>query len=164
MLLVLDGLPMMTGLERQELRRTASHEAGHAVVSAHLGAPFEYLSISEDGTGLVQPSITDEGDGAYRELAGKHLIVAYAGVEAQRMFHPEQPLWQIVACAQDDADKVRAMTEEFGFTTAEQSQAKEQATALVQQLRKEIQATADALLERRTLTFGEVKTLLTQVV
>jgi hypothetical protein len=131
MLLVLDGLPMMTGLERQELRRTASHEAGHAVVSAYLGVPFDYVAISEDGTGIVQPPSMAEVAGTFRELAGRHLIVAYAGVEAQRAFHQEQPLWQIMSCARDDADKVRTMTEEFGFTAAERSQAKEQATALV---------------------------------
>jgi hypothetical protein len=147
----------------QELRRTASHEAGHAVVSVYLEVPFDYVEMGDDGTGSVQPSCTaDEGE-SFRELAAKQLIAAYAGMESQRTFHPEQPLWQIRDCAQDDRRKIRDIAAEFGFTTTELSRAREQAIVLVQQLRNGIEATASALLEERKLTCADVKAILTDV-
>jgi len=147
----------------QELRRTASHEAGHAVVSVYLEVPFDYVEMGDDGTGSVQPSCTVDAGESFRELAAKHLIAAYAGMESQRTFHPEQPLWQIRDCAQDDRRKIREIAAEFGFTTTELSRATEQAIVLVQQLRNGIEATASALLEKRKLTCADVKAILAGV-
>jgi hypothetical protein len=78
-------------------------------------------------------------------------------------FHPEEPLWQIRDCAQDDRGKIRDITAEFGFTTIVLSRAREQAIVLVQQLRNGIEATASGLLEKRKFTCADVKAILAGV-
>ena len=60
-------------VDQQELRRAASHEAGHAIVGVRLAVPFDYVEVRIDGTGGFDlPSSGDES--ALPELARKQVI------------------------------------------------------------------------------------------
>lgn len=147
---------------REELRRTASHEAGHAATSVHLGLRFHPITIHDAGMydGSVEPDLSaEDSENASRvdEIARKQIIVAYAGAEAQRMFHPEQPEGEIAASAKDDYCKIRNIADECQLNSADLEDAKQEAALLVQQLRDVIQAMAEILWRNRRLTYAEAK-------
>jgi hypothetical protein len=135
----------------KELRRSASHEAGHAAVAVHLAVPFECVEVRPDGTGGVHlPSSTDADESTIPQLARKQVIVAYAGAAAQRMFHPDQPDREITQCSFDDRAKIQNIVQDFPEIDSEQ--AKAEAESLIHELRAVIQETSDALLRSETLT------------
>jgi hypothetical protein len=147
---------------RDELRRTASHEAGHAATSVHLGLRFHPITIHVSGMydGSVEPDLSgedSENKSRVDEIARKHVIVAYAGAEAQRMLHPEQPEIEIAGSANDDYCKITNIAEECKLSNADLQHAKREAALLVQQLRGVIQAMAEVLWRNRRLTYAEAK-------
>jgi hypothetical protein len=147
---------------RDELRRTASHEAGHAATSVHLGLRFHPITIHVYGMydGSVEPDLSgedSENKSRVDEIARKQVIVAYAGAEAQRMLHPEQPEIEIAGSANDDYCKITNIAEECKLSDADLQHAKREAAMLVQQLRGVIQAMAEVLWQNRCLTYAEAK-------
>jgi hypothetical protein len=84
---------------KDRLENTAHHEAGHVVAAWAHGLTCESASIEghEDGSAgrIVHPSEHGyEGSGgrrAQRQIARAHIIVAYAGHEAQLLFDPDAP-------------------------------------------------------------------------
>lgn len=151
---------MATPLE--ELKRTMSHEAGHAAISVRLGLRFHPITIHEVGMydGSVEPDLSgedSENKSKVDEIARKQVIVAYAGAEAQRMLHPDQPESEIAAGAHDDYCKIRNIAKECKLSSADLEHAKQEAALLVEQRRDEIQAIAEVLWRNRSLTYAEAK-------
>jgi hypothetical protein len=146
----------------EELRRTVSHEAGHAAISVHLGLRFHPIKIHDAGMydGSVEPDLSgedSENKSRVDEIARKQVIVAYAGAEAQRMLHPDQPESEIAASAEDDHCKIRNIAEECKLSSADLEHAKQEAALLVEQFRDAIQAIAEVLWRNRRLTYAEAK-------
>lgn len=153
---------LMMAPPREELKRTMSHEAGHAAISVRLGLRFHPIIIHDIGMydGSVEPDLSgedSENKSRVDEIARKQLIVAYAGAEAQRMLHPDQPESEIAASAHDDYCKIRKIAEEFKLSSADLEHAKREAALLVEQLRDVIQALAEVLWRNRHLSYAEAK-------
>ena len=142
---------------REELRRTASHEARHAATSVHLGLCFHPVAIRRSGMydGSVEPDLSEEdheNESRILEIARKQMIVAYAGGEAQRMLHPEQSESEIAKSSEDDYRKARSIAEECVSSSIYLGQAKQEAVVLVAQLRDVIEAKAEVLCRNRRLS------------
>jgi len=142
-----------------ELKRAASHEAGHAAVSVHLGMRFHPVTIHSSGMydGSLEPDLSLEDESRAAEIARKQVVIAYAGAAAQRMLHPEQPESQIIQCSESDQTKIKGIVTDFPSIGTELEQAEREAASLVQQLRNVVRAIANALLSKRILTWEEAK-------
>jgi ATP-dependent Zn protease len=146
-----------------ESKRSAVHEAGHAAVCLYFGARFDCATIRDtpEYDGEVLPVFTEDERSADKskiaQIAQEQIVIAYAGAESQRVFHPEQPEPEILAGSECDRRKIRYIADECGVSKAEIEQAKVEAMSLVRELRPAISAIADALLQRETLSYAEVK-------
>jgi ATP-dependent Zn protease len=140
-----------------EMERAAIHEAGHAIASVHLGVPFDYVEIAQDGTGaLYLPEELDVGPSQLTLLAQKQVIVAFAGPAAQRLFFPHQPEREIRQCSEDDHRKIKAVAQDFpGLEIGKQAEAS--AKAIVEKFQSAVKQTAEMLLKENTLSFADVK-------
>ena len=165
---------------REELHRTAVHEAGHAVVSFLLNRPIERITVKprQDVYGFVQ-HVHDETKNYATELDVEHIIkILYAGRVAE-----EVCLQSRSRGASSDLDKIRRYLSELirdegmgelkqGVNTigvsqealrkAEEDENRislecyEGTTHLITTHRHVVQALADTLMEERELGHDEV--------
>jgi hypothetical protein len=142
-------------LYKEELKRTASHEAGHAVIFVHLGLRFHPVNIYSEQP-EVKPDLSGEDESKAAEIARKEIVIAYAGAAAQRMLHPDQPEVEITYESDDDRKNIEDILRDFPSLRAELDQCRKEAASLVQQFRVVIKEVAGVLL-KRTLTFGDVE-------
>ena len=158
----------------QQLRRTAYHEAGHAVQAERLGVRFTRVTIRSEGDSLGCVSLCDwmpNGDDLAATVEGRDgmerdMMVSLAGQAAERrkMGRASRHGWS------GDRDSVVELALRFAGTG-------EQATVYVRWLELRVRdfissplgwswvdAVARELLERETLTEDEVKAAMTAVV
>ena len=142
-----------------EFKRSASHEAGHAAVSVHLGMRFQAVTICSSGMfdGSLEPDLSFEDESRAAEIARQQVVVAYAGAAAQRMLHPDQPEREIIQCSESDQTKIKEIVSDFPCIGRELENAEREAASLVQQLLNVIRAIASALLCKEVLTWDEAK-------
>lgn len=160
---------MSDKMKNTELKRTAYHEAGHAVLAHYLGVGLKAVTIvaddDSDGAsidgGEWNPD-TEElrliaADAFWQRMA----IVRYAGAEAVRRLSPKSNWrrgagndyhWAAIALEKitSDADSLRALS----------AYAKRRARLLVENYWPEIGKLASALSKKKTLHGQDVASLL----
>ena len=141
----------------------AHHEAGHAVVANRLGLMVRSVSIAADGGGLTK--LTGVGSGE------RAILITLAGPYAQRRYAPHSRWrWRNhlgflpQAGHARDFDIVTALIGRMEHGTVKVSRAyrryvEVRAEELVEQYWQRIEAVAQALIERRTLTGDEMKVI-----
>ena len=156
------------------LADTAAHEAGHAVIARVLGLNAGKVTIVPDQTEetLGFSEVDDprfswqEGDGSKSKAANLFALHLYAGAEAERLICR-------TADAGDGVDRERA-TACLAWAGAVrgatfvgddmfdryEARLRKKAADLVRQHRYTIERVAAALLEKKTLTNGEVEMLI----
>jgi hypothetical protein len=156
--------PIVIASSELELKRSAVHEGGHAVLFVHFGLLFDFVTIRDDGgsDGSIQPIFTEQdkcSNARISQIAREQIIIAYAGAASQRMFYPNQREDEILACSMDDRENIRRIVNdpECGVNDTYPAQAETEAASLVRKLRGVIEAVADALLQKETLSYAEVK-------
>ena len=154
-----------------QLRSTAYHEAGHAVVGRMLGLRCGRIELFRRGDVMGQAFIEDplrrweRGDGPRRKLAEAFCVTLYAGAEAEGVFAP-------IEYAGDAQDRERA-TETLKLVGVRGAQwvgdgawerreelLRRKANMLVGQYFYEIQRVAGAVLEAGCLEGGEVDAII----
>lgn len=153
----------------EELRATAYHEAGHAVVAVALGLGFNSASIDpkENVLGhLTHPSLFGYHFSNNREkysLARKFVLISYAGIPAQRLVDPNP--WEHHGAY--DEDSAREICHENGLGpnlrpgefmdvnsaahAAYRERLRKEAARLVRKQRAAVEAFAEALLQHITV-------------
>ena len=137
------------------LDAVAHHEAGHAVAAIVSHVAIEYVTIEADGEARGRVRCRK----LPRTFEQRHTrgMIAVAGLAAQRRFNPRSLRWQHGAGDRNEvavhamqvagsAAQVRAVTTLWEI----------QARDFVEHRWPDIQRVAAALLERKTLTGGEV--------
>jgi uncharacterized protein (TIGR03067 family) len=143
----------------QELRATAFHEAGHAIVKLALGLTVTKVSIiaREDYYGSVDgpgPLGYDDRNARDRKDTGKRLIIGlYAGMAAERLFDPKAPY----AHGASDDDQAITVANSRGNRLNHLVRYRKDAEKLVKRHRNAIELLADWLLVRKELEGPEVK-------
>lgn len=150
---------------------TAYHEAGHAVVLLHYGLTPDSVSIrpAEDYFGIVKhPSPLMFNCSSLRErrsLAKDMIVGCYAGLEAERMVNPQAPDFHGDGDEQNVFDLCRSygvVPRGCGFIGDEVHRTyleglRRRARRLVRRLRPTINALAQTLLEKETLSGVEAE-------
>jgi ATP-dependent Zn protease len=163
----------MRARELQGLRATAYHEAGHAVAAWHVHLRFRRISIVPNGAegtlgkvvlaGLrVTESDLYDMAPRTRDLFERRIIVSLAGEEAERLVsgrisrhsgsrdreHVAELLFQMIASDEEASSYLKWLS------------ARTRTLIRAEQNRPLLDALANALLERRTLTGTTVRALL----
>jgi hypothetical protein len=154
--------------EAERLKRTAFHEAGHAVAAFYLLVRIKHVTIipTADTLGHMKGTrvqFTRQGvfDDSLRgtDRAGRHIMVCWAGQLAQRKLAPHSR-WRL-----DGAGDTDLAMELFSHIDSHDEKARNlqvallwRRTQLLVELRwKEIQAVAAALLRRKTLKADDIR-------
>ena len=134
------------------------HEAGHAAVCLHFGVEFDQVTIRQFD-GEVSRRLSESDQRSMSQAAREEIVIALAGAAAQRMFYPDQPEVESFFCSRDDQAYVTKIISnpEYRISEAYRKEADANAKSLVSELREIIAVIANALLERHSLTFAEVK-------
>ena len=155
----------------QDALATAYHEAGHAAVLLHFEIPFSSVSVvaSGDADGRIRhpsPMMIGESRRARQTAARQLILVAYAGMQAQRLvdsaaqdFHgaydDENALWLSKEyCAMRGCSWVGDP-----FHIAYLERLRKEAGRLVRGLRWRIDTIARTLMVHETLTGDQVRAL-----
>jgi hypothetical protein len=168
------------------LRRTAIHEAGHAVLQTALGIGCKSVSIEPDhdegtaghvvhggawGKQAETPGEHDDDVASLRIFAEdafllRHAIADYAGAEAVRRAAPRRKDWKRGAESdyREAAFRLNEITEDAKSIDLLFKYAQRRCTLLVKHYWPEIQAVADALLKSRTLPAEQVLDIIRQSV
>jgi ATP-dependent Zn protease len=153
-------------------RETAVHEAAHAVVARILGIIGYQVTIcptdKEWGSASFDNPMFDwkRGDGAKATAANNFAIAAYAGVQGERCILGSQ--------ITSESDDHRKAEDCLAWASAvrgasfmgdkhfhrREANLRKKAAELVRRHRSQIERVAEALLERGTLSGGEVDALL----
>jgi hypothetical protein len=154
--------------ERRELRATAYHEAGHAVMRLELGRGVTRATVKPEGEALGRvrhrPSKLDTDypgvDWPYRRWAETEVMTLLAGPEAEEQLIGRR---NDVGASSDDAKVLEIAVEAEGY-------GEERRDAYLEWLRLkvrdfvahahfwiQVEAVAAALLERETLTGAEIR-------
>ena len=144
-----------------DLRVTAIHEAGHAVVALRLGLVFDHVTTVPDDHAETDGALhwTDLQSAGDLEIAATaDAIVLLAGPFAEARLI-ESTLHEVLAG--DAAGEDREALAMLGLDDEEFVAASRDALALVEQDWPSIERVADALLEYDTLDFEEVEALVT---
>ena len=163
--------------ERQpwEIRATAYHEAGHAVVMLAFGLEINEVTISPDAErdsnghishppplGYTTSSMRDQ-----RSLVRAMILSSYAGMEAERMVDPDAPDYH----GAGDTETAFSLSRMYGVLPRRMEyvgddahwrfldRLKSESRYLVRSLRGPIGRLADELLSKATLTGPEVDAL-----
>ena len=160
--------------EPWEIKATAYHEAGHAVLMAHFGLGFDDVTIAPDAERDSSGHITHPSPLGYqgcdskrerRAVARQLIFVAYAGMAAERLVDPDAPddhgasdeknAFQLsrTYCVQPRHLSFVGDAQHWEFLGCLQNEAR----GLVLRLRAPIARLADELLSRTTLTWAEVE-------
>lgn len=156
--------------EQQELRSTAIHEAGHAVIQFVLGLGQEGATIVPDEDTGLDGSAT-HGSMDYLDRMSfwneqiflfLQVIADYAGLEAQRQIFPQD---DDEDRAEDDYDSIHDRITTIANMDDEEVDlwyklAKRRVFLMVKYYRPEIEAVSAALMDRRTLSGDEVRELI----
>lgn len=149
-------------------RRTAVHEAGHAVVALALGLPFAFVTVldeDDDYPGLVlgtkrehRGSETPSAAQAAEWLANGWLSVLLAGAVAEHVTYGALPLESLIGAASDLHQACKLVTaalppEQHGEALW---RAADYAERLLNQHRPALDAVAAALETRQQLSYAEV--------
>ena len=150
-------------------RRTAWHEAGHAVTAVAYAIPFTEVAISDAGGGYIaRPSNFDmavewlapEKDGAERR-AEDWWLFCEAGMAANRALCAKYGLEYIYRGGFGDLESAGFVTTGLGFVSRPfHRRLKARMRQELPPLLPQIEAVAAALLERRRLTEAEVRDIL----
>ena len=150
--------------ELQRLKETAHHEAGHAVASWWLGVKFKYVTgaPAADSFGHLKPRYpkwfqpdADSSDRVRLHIE-QDIIIGFAGQLAQAKFRGERPRYGMHG---DNRQAVDMASYRGGSTKTTEAYLRYCWCAsedLVSMRWREIQAVADALLERQTISYKEV--------
>lgn len=141
------------------LRVTAIHEAGHAVVALRLGLVFDHVTTVPDEHAETDGALhwTDLQTAGDLEIAATaDAVVLLAGPFAEARL-TETTLHDVLAG--DAAGEDREALATLGLDDDEFVAASRDALALVEQDWPAIERVADALLERDSLDFDEVEAL-----
>jgi ATP-dependent Zn protease len=142
-----------------DLRVTAIHEAGHAVVALRLGLVFDHVTTvpddhAETDGALHWTELQSAGDLEIAATADAIVLLAGPFAEARLI---ESTLHEVLAG--DAAGEDREALATLGLDDDEFVAASRDALALVEQDWPAIERVADALLEYETLDFDEVEAL-----
>jgi uncharacterized protein (TIGR03067 family) len=143
----------------QELRATAFHEAGHAIVELALGLTVTKVSIiaCEDYYGSVDgpgPAGYEDGNACERKNTGKlQIIGCYAGMPAERLIDPDAPDVHGVS----DEDQAITVANSRGNRLNHLARYRKDAEKLVKTHRNAIEAFAKLLLLRLELEQAEIE-------
>jgi ATP-dependent Zn protease len=157
-----------------DLRATAYHEAGHAVVTLALGLSIDSVSIiaAEDFNGVCRkPNVIHYGAVTKRvqkAIARAMIVALYAGMPAQRLVDPDAPAfhgesedeeafevsrqWQVYP------RRVRFIGDESHLAHLESL--RQEARRLVLRNRAAVEVLAGELLQRKEMSGAEVQQLL----
>jgi len=141
------------------LRVTAIHEAGHAVIALRLGLVFDHVTTVPDDDAETEGALhwTDlQSAGDLEIAASADAIVLLAGPFAEARLI-ENTLHEVLAGEAAGEDREALAT--LGLDDEEFVAASRDALALVEQDWAAIERVADALLESDTLDFDEVEAL-----
>jgi ATP-dependent Zn protease len=142
------------------LRVTAIHEAGHAVVALRLGLVFDHVTTIPDEHAQTDGALhwTDLQSAGDLEIAPTaDAIVLLAGPFAEARL-TESTLHEVLAGEAAGEDREALAT--LGLDDEEFVAASRDALTLVEHEWAAIERVADALLESETLDFDEVEALL----
>jgi len=142
-----------------DLRVTAIHEAGHAVVALRLGLVFDHVTTvpddhAETDGALHWTELQSAGDLEIAATADAIVLLAGPFAEARLI---DSTLHEVLAG--DAAGEDREALATLGLDDDEFVAASRDALALVEQDWPAIERVADALLEYETLDFDEVEAL-----
>lgn len=141
--------------KQKDLRATAFHEAGHAVVAIARGILLSgSCTIAADHNDNAAGSVETEGVGS-PQFDDDHAVMLYAGHAAELLHDPKAS----AAFAQSDYELAAEVVPE----PARQQIAQQQAAELVQMRRPQIEAVAEALIQHRTLQGDEVQVVVDAV-
>jgi hypothetical protein len=137
-----------------DLRRAATHEAGHCVSALRFTLPLWRVWIGDDGSGATEYSRQFVGTGEVEAW----VITTFCGIEAEIDRFGSAPV-------EGDLHAIEQVIERLGLTWTEShlDRFRQRARVLVVQERRSIQVLTAALLERRTMTGAEVGALLSAV-
>jgi ATP-dependent Zn protease len=158
----------------KELRATAYHEAGHAVITIVQGLTLKKVSIvpGEDYNGLsVEPAVAGYDFSNAREarsIARMLIIGCYAGMPAERLVDPDAP----DSHGEDDEDNAFRLSrehqvlprycsivgDEYHWKYLDKLRA--EARRLVKKHRRAIAKVADELLQEQELDGAKAKNLI----
>ena len=160
--------------EPWEIKATAFHEAGHAVLMAYFGLAFDDVTIAPDAERDSNGHITHPSPLGYqgcdskrerRKVARQLILMAYAGMAVERLVDPDAPDCH----GASDEKNAFQLSRTYGvqprhlfFVGDAQhweflSRLQNEARGLVLRLRAPIARLADELLSRTTLTWAEVE-------
>ncbi|MGO9665730.1 MAG: hypothetical protein ACLP66_20765 [Polyangia bacterium] len=160
--------------EPWEFKATAYHEAGHAVLMAYFGLGFSDVTIAPDAERDSDGHITHPSPLGYEGCDGKRerravarqlILMAYAGVAAERLIQPDAPDYH----GASDEENAFQLSRTYGVQPRHLSfvgdaqhweflgRLQNEARGLVLRLRAPIAKLADELLSRTTLTWAEVE-------
>lgn len=147
------------GTERDAsyLLEVACHEAGHAVVSYHLGFYGGPVTIKPDPEMGADGSHSGESEWADGSRDEERIVVLYAGLAAQLRLNPEADR----RGASSDYERAADL---LPFVTMSKGALEERARNMVEEHWEEIQAVAEALLENETLADGEDDLIMSAVI
>jgi hypothetical protein len=131
------------------LHRAAAHEGAHSALAVISHLPVKRVWISDNGDGRAE----------YAHLftaaeAETWVINALAGAEGEMLLCNSNS-----AAGQGDIDAIRAMTRRMGIRFLDLDAAQSKARKLVRLHRTSIEAVADVLIERRSLSGAEIAAL-----
>ena len=157
---------------------TAHHEAGHAVAVVVQGLMVESVTIKPGGESLgscVHPGILMyegmETRQAQRRAARQCIIVSYAGLQAEQLFHPDAP----EECSRGDEENAWNLSKQFEVFPRKctmigdeahcsyMERLRGEARRIVRTHRSAIAAVAEGLQEHETLSGQEVKEIVAGV-
>lgn len=153
----------------RQLERTAYHEAGHAVIAAHVPERFRYVTITPDGDALghvknwafsrrFQPDAHVSPRG--REIIDNRVMTLFAGGIAEKRFSGRL---NRVGAQSDHEQAVDLADYLSGNTACTEAYLKWRwvvAETAVEHHWADIERVAGALLERNRLTWREVRELI----
>lgn len=152
----------MANTETLRNRRTAYHEAAHAVVFAISQLPFTKVGIHKSRKAVKKYNrlgyLVDEHRMVNIRQAAAICVANYASIPAEQILEP-RPTWfysSVTSCA-DDCRNAEAIAEDWGF---DRKLAMDAAASIVQLARDAIDVVAQALIKRRELGYEEVLTML----
>jgi len=154
------GVGRSVGTDNISIKRTAFHKAGHAVCGRTLGLASGGATINP-GTGhaVIAGHHTLHNDfiasGGYRDFLSSvflKLMVCLAGPEAETIAYGD-------ADARGDVHMIKEFCARYYIATTDVDRLRPQVHALLTKHWGSVEAIAEALMSRRTLTGAEIDTL-----